>query len=254
MYPDNVTIFDRIVAGEADLMITDAIETRLQQKLHPELCALHPEAPFDYSEKAYLLPRDFLFKAYVDQWLHQALASGALQKILDRWIAHPWPQPPAIALAELSRLLETRLALMREVAKAKWNSGAAIEDRAREEEIVRALAKQAAEAGLPVEWAQAFFRAQIEAAKTVQRELFVSWKRDKVGKFDSVQDLARDIRPQLDVLTPKILKALAASWPALKDARRRDEIVRAMAPLREKLPPAAADQAVAPLVDGSAAP
>ena len=51
VYPDNVTIFDQIVAGKADLMITDAIETRLQQKLKPALCALHPEAPFDFSEK-----------------------------------------------------------------------------------------------------------------------------------------------------------------------------------------------------------
>ena len=56
VYPDNVTIFDQIVAGKADLMITDAIETRLQQKLKPALCALPPEAPFDFSEKAYLLP------------------------------------------------------------------------------------------------------------------------------------------------------------------------------------------------------
>lgn len=253
VYPDNVTIFDRIVAGEADLMITDAIETRLQQKLHPELCAVHPEAPFDYSEKAYLLPRDFLFKAYVDQWLHQTLASGALQKLLDRWIAYPWPQPDAVALAELGRLLEARLALMAEVAKTKWNSGAAIEDRAREEEIIRGLARLAEEAGLPSAWAQSFFRAQIEAAKTVQRDLFARWEREKAGKFDAVQDLVRDIRPQLDGLTPRILKALAGSWPALKEAKRRDEVARAMAPLREKLLPAAADQATAPLLDGSAA-
>jgi len=42
---------------------------------------------------------------------------------------------------------------------------------------------------------QAFFRARIEVAKTVQREPLVSWERDKGGKFDAVQDLARDIRP-----------------------------------------------------------
>ncbi|MFA6313777.1 MAG: transporter substrate-binding domain-containing protein [Sterolibacterium sp.] len=90
VYADNVTIFDQLVAGKADLMITDAVETRLQQKLRPQLCAVHPEAPFDYSEKAYLLPRDWLFKAFVDQWLHQAIQSGAFGKIHDKWIAHPW--------------------------------------------------------------------------------------------------------------------------------------------------------------------
>ena len=90
VYPDNVTIFDQIVAGKADLMITDAIETRLQQKLKPALCALHPEAPFDFSEKAYLLPRDYLWKTFVDRWLHQTIASGAFAPPLEKWLSHPW--------------------------------------------------------------------------------------------------------------------------------------------------------------------
>ena len=90
VYPDNVTIFDQIVAGKADLMITDAIETRLQQKLKPQLCALHADKPFDFSEKAYLMPRDLLWKSYVDQWLHQSIDSGALATLLDKWLAHPW--------------------------------------------------------------------------------------------------------------------------------------------------------------------
>ena len=91
VYPDNVTIFDQIVAGKADLMITDAIETRLQQKLKPQLCAVHADKPFDFSEKAYLLPRDLLWKSYVDQWLHQSIDSGAFAALLDKWLAHPWP-------------------------------------------------------------------------------------------------------------------------------------------------------------------
>ncbi len=33
-HPDNTTIFDALAAGEADVMITDASETRYQQKLH----------------------------------------------------------------------------------------------------------------------------------------------------------------------------------------------------------------------------
>ncbi|WP_334156951.1 transporter substrate-binding domain-containing protein [Oryzomicrobium sp.] len=86
VHPDNTTIFDEIVAGRADLMITDAVEARLQQKLRPALCAVHPDAPFDYSEKAFLLPRDFALKAWVDQWLHLAQASGEFERIQARWI------------------------------------------------------------------------------------------------------------------------------------------------------------------------
>nr|6WUP_A Chain A, Ancestral cyclohexadienyl dehydratase, AncCDT-5 [synthetic construct] len=87
VYPDNVTIFQEIVAGRADVMMTDAVETRYQQKLHPGLCAVHVDKPFTHSEKAYLLPRgDPAFKAYVDQWLHQAMQSGTYQRIFDKWL------------------------------------------------------------------------------------------------------------------------------------------------------------------------
>jgi len=86
VYGDNVTIFDQIVEGKADLMITDAIETVLQQKLRPQLAAVHPDKPFTYSEKGYLMPRDIVFKAFVDQWLHLALMNGTFQKIYDKWL------------------------------------------------------------------------------------------------------------------------------------------------------------------------
>ena len=86
VYNDNVTIFDQIVQGKADLMITDAVETLLQQKLHPQLAAVHPDKPFTYSEKGYLMPRDFVLKAFVDQWLHLTLMDGTFQKIYDNWL------------------------------------------------------------------------------------------------------------------------------------------------------------------------
>jgi cyclohexadienyl dehydratase len=86
IYSDNVTIFDQIAKGTADLMLTDASETRYQQKLHPGvLCAVHPEKPFDFAEKAYWLPRDPALKAFVDQWLHIAVEDGSFKKIYGSW-------------------------------------------------------------------------------------------------------------------------------------------------------------------------
>ncbi len=86
MYDDNVTIFDRIARGDADLMITDASETRYQQKLHPGvLCAMHPDRPFDFAEKAYWLQRDIALKQFVDQWLHIAAEDGSTRKIYAAW-------------------------------------------------------------------------------------------------------------------------------------------------------------------------
>jgi cyclohexadienyl dehydratase len=83
---DNVTIFDEIAKGDADLMMTDASETRYQQKLHPGvLCAVHPDRPFDFAEKAYWLQRDLALKDFVDQWLHIATEDGSYKKIYAAW-------------------------------------------------------------------------------------------------------------------------------------------------------------------------
>jgi len=85
-YNDNVTIFGEIAKGNADLMMTDASETRYQQKLHPGvLCALHPDQPFDFAEKAYWLQRDAAWKDFIDQWLHIAMADGSFQKLYAAW-------------------------------------------------------------------------------------------------------------------------------------------------------------------------
>ena len=86
-WSDNATIFDALVEGKADLMITDAVETRVQAKLHPGvLCPVHPDAPFDHSELAYWMPPDPIFAAYVNQWLNLLDLSGERQAILARWM------------------------------------------------------------------------------------------------------------------------------------------------------------------------
>lgn len=87
VFPDNNRIFEEILAGRADLMMTDAVETRLQQKRHPGLCAVHPDQPFTFSEKAYLLPKgDVVFKAFVDQWLNLRQHDGTYARITAAWM------------------------------------------------------------------------------------------------------------------------------------------------------------------------
>jgi cyclohexadienyl dehydratase len=87
VHPDNVTIFDEIVAGRADVMVTDQSETLLQHHLRPALCPVPVAAPFQFGEKAFLLPRDDVaFKAFVDQWLHLAKATGEFDAAMDRWL------------------------------------------------------------------------------------------------------------------------------------------------------------------------
>lgn len=87
VFQDNVTIFDEILKGNADVMISESVETLVQQKLRPGLCAVNPDKPLQYGEMAYLLPRgDASMKAWIDTWLHLSKASGEYGKIVDKWL------------------------------------------------------------------------------------------------------------------------------------------------------------------------
>ena len=86
VFPDNAHIFDELASGHADVMITDSVETRLQQKMHPDLCAIHPDQTFDFGELAYLLPRDMALKLFVDQWLHISTENGSFPKLAQHWL------------------------------------------------------------------------------------------------------------------------------------------------------------------------
>ena len=87
IYPDNVTIFDQILAGKADVMVAESIEVKVQEKAKPGLCAVNPDEPLQYGEMGYMLPRgDATFKAFVDTWLHLAKATGEFGKIYDQFV------------------------------------------------------------------------------------------------------------------------------------------------------------------------
>ena len=84
VHDDNRTIFSRVANGDADLMVTDAVEAKLQANLNDELCAVHPQDPFTYAPMGYLLPRgDDVWKAWVDQWLRQTKESGKFQQMYE---------------------------------------------------------------------------------------------------------------------------------------------------------------------------
>ena len=128
------------------------------------------------------------------------------------------------ALTQVLVLMDARLKLAPDVARYKWNTRGAIEDRVREDKIIAALGQQAAQMGLPPDWAELFFRAQIEASKALQLELFAQWQRQGAGQFAQAPDLALETRPKLDQLTPQLLQAVAAAWPLLCNTAPHDEI------------------------------
>jgi len=121
------------------------------------------------------------------------------------------------ALRQLLTLIDQRLALAPLVAQAKWNSGAAIDDPRREEVILADVTAQAEKVGLPPTFARRFFQAQFDAGKLIQHRLHEQWPHAGQAHFSSAPDLARDVRPILDQITPQMIGALHSIYPALGD-------------------------------------
>lgn len=166
-------------------------------------------------------------------------------------VAAPWPVRAAgDPVAELAALIAERLTVMPDVARHKYNTGAAVEDLPREAQVLAAVTAQATQAGLDRDFAAAFFQAQIDAAKIIQQAGVAAWTAEKREKFANVPDLATVIRPRLDGLTPRLIAALAAARPALAGpdaAAQLEKLAAAYAAAHNKADAAAFRRALAPL-------
>ncbi len=146
------------------------------------------------------------------------------------------PATAALALCEGAQPLETvvslmaqRLALAEDVARYKWNQKTGVEDAAREQLIITKLKEQAVAQGLPEAWSETFFRAQIEASKNVQKQLFADWQQNHTALFAAVPDLNSQTRPKLYALMSDLITALTKAWQPLQQPQCQpvlDKLVR----------------------------
>ena len=139
-----------------------------------------------------------------------ARAEGLQPRIM-RTAVRSTPAP----LDRLVSVLAERLAVSRQVAAAKWINGAPIDDPVRETALLDDVARQAGEVGVDPDWAKAVFAAQFEASKHLQRRLHEAWRTSGRGLVGPAPDLAREVRPAMDRLTPELLAALRDAAPAL---------------------------------------
>jgi chorismate mutase len=73
--------------------------------------------------------------------------------------------------------------LAEQVARAKWDSGAPVEDAPREAQVISEAVIMGESKGLDEASVEQFFRTQIEADKVVQYSLLANWRR--AGKAQS---------------------------------------------------------------------
>lgn len=231
VHDDNVTVFDQIRAGQADVMVTDLTEGRVLQARNDGLCAVGGMARWEPMRKAWWIAAPAPQRASMSAALERALRRESYAQRLQRWIAAPWAVASPDIPLQLALLADERLALVVEVARWKWNHEAPIEDLARERVLLD---------GMPGA-ARGYFAAQIEAAKQLQRDLFARWQAAGAGRFAQVQDLNGVLRPGIDELNSRML-ALLARW----DGQRRDRAQ--IGPLTtQTLSAGAADLALGPL-------
>ncbi|MFZ3567492.1 chorismate mutase [Streptomyces sp. BH097] len=112
------------------------------------------------------------------------------------------------ALAAITSLATERLALADKVAAAKYGTDAPIDDPAREQQILDDVAGRSADLGIDPAFARPVFRDQIEANKVVQRGLYARWDAHPEQRPTERPDLAKEVRPQLDRITTRLLGAL----------------------------------------------
>jgi chorismate mutase len=103
--------------------------------------------------------------------------------------------------------------LARDVALFKWDSGTPVEDITREQQVIETASRLATARGLDATFVANFFRAQIEANKTVQYSLLADWHRAGTAPTHSAINLAGVIRPQLDGLADTLLGDLKEAAP-----------------------------------------
>jgi chorismate mutase len=138
------------------------------------------------------------------------LAVPACRPAMDPAAREAVPDP---AIDRLLGLMRSRLVVMHDVARWKWASKAPIEDPGREAALLQDVADRGVALGLDPAATRAFFAAQIEAAKLVQRADFARWEADHQAPEGEAPDLARVLRPRIDSLNRDLLAALAEARP-----------------------------------------
>lgn len=171
---DNEAVRAAFARGEADAAMTNTFEAPRWAAGAPGLEQLGPltedvTAIWVHVDHGELADR-------LDDWLLDEEESGRLAALRTRWLGPGAGPRAALPVSALLAATAERLALMPFVAAAKQRTGKAVEDAAQEDRVIAASANAVMTAATtrgstlpPREVIDAFFRAQIDAAKAVQR-------------------------------------------------------------------------------------
>lgn len=92
VFEDNTAVYDAVINGEADAMISDVIEVELEVRLsNGTLCLLGDASdPWTFEQLGYFLPRDEAWQNLVNIWLGIQVGNGVLNATMAEWMAFDW--------------------------------------------------------------------------------------------------------------------------------------------------------------------
>jgi len=194
----NQDVLGELLTARARAAVTDTLEAPHWLARSDDLASI---GPFTRDDKAALLPPDRTDLAHeLDAWLLARERDGTLARLRAKYFDPGSQQATATPALALEAASAERLALMPLVAEAKRDSGAPVEDLAREQRVLTAAvagvegaARKRGVEPPETDDVVAFFRTRIERAKQVQRQV-LDEPRDPRRP---VVDLATTLRPAL---------------------------------------------------------
>ena len=81
VFPDNIGVFKELIAGHADVMLTDDTEADLKVMQYPQLCR-SLAGTINKSDKAIWIHKDTELVNFINNWLQKQLAMGMPQQWL----------------------------------------------------------------------------------------------------------------------------------------------------------------------------
>lgn len=204
---DNRSLAEMLAHGGVDGVVVDAAELA---SFYPDPEGQMPPiaAVLSRDRKAWWVSRkDPALADDLDAWITDRENDGTLAALRTRWGIEPATAPDA--KSRLADLVGRRLMLMPLVAEAKRREGRPIEDREREAKVIDAWVSAARKAGLDEASVAVFARAQIEAAKSVQRAVLASQPRRSTKQASGAAEAnapepADDAGLDLEALRPAI--------------------------------------------------
>lgn len=121
---------------------------------------------------------------------------------------------------ELTALAERRLALAPDIAWYKHSNDVPVYDPVRETSVLQTVMAAGREQGLDPDTVRRFFAAEMEASRRIQWAWIEGWEKNRLPAPDRpVQDLGAYVRPQIDEINSRQIRALARGAQPLSIAQ-----------------------------------